>query len=283
VRIGQNPNKSAIAATSFAPVVLAVITHLPNRTTAYHSKRMEVVQTCLDTMRIHARADHTFLVWDNGSMPEFRNWLQYDFKPDMLMLSENIGKNAARTAIGRMIPPASILAYSDDDMLFFDNWLAPQIELLEHFPNVAAVSGYPVRTQFRWGNENTLKWAREHATLEQGIFIPRAWEDDFALSVGRDPKWHADYSRNDVDYRVLYQGRQAYCTAHHCQFIARGEQVARVLQYDNKAQGEEKSFDVAMDNLGLRLSTINRQCRHIGNVMDEEIKQDIMMIGANYA
>src|SRR5690349_3470625 len=114
MRVGNNPNKSA-RVDSFAPVMLAVVTHLPNLTTAYHSKRLEVIQTCLTTMREGAHVEHTFAVWDNGSIPELRRWLQYDFKPDMLMLSENVGKNNARTALFRMAPPDTVVAYSDDD------------------------------------------------------------------------------------------------------------------------------------------------------------------------
>lgn len=269
MRVGSNPNKGANT-DNFEKVILTVVTHLPNTTTAYHSKRLEVIQTCLTTMREGAHVEHSFVVWDNGSIPELRRWLQYDFKPDMLMLSENIGKTAARTSLFRMVPPDSIVAYSDDDIYFYDDWLTPQMELLQHFPNVAAVTGYPVRTAFRWGIENTLAWARrtKGAKLEEGKFIPREWEDDFAVSIGRDPKWHAEYSANDVDYRVTYKGVQAYCTAHHCQFIGMADKVGRVLGYDNKAMGDEKPFDIALDKIGLRLATTQRLTRHIGNVLD---------------
>lgn len=278
MRVGQNPNKPSYAPAEFSSVCLAVITHLPNLTTAYHWGRIEVVKTCLRSMRAGANHDHTFMVWDNGSIPELRNWLQDEFKPDVLILSVNVGKGAARTALGRMVPPRSILAYSDDDMLFYDNWLEPQIELLNHFPNVACVSGYPCRTAFRWGIENTIAWARENAKLETGIFLPQQWEDDFAFSVGRTPQWHREYTLDDMDYRVTYNGRQAYCTAHHCQFIARAETVGRILQYDHLAMGDEKPFDITMDKIGLRLSTTQRLARHIGNVLDDEIKKEIMQL-----
>lgn len=273
MRIGQNPNKSSASTMRFAPVVLAVVTHLPNTTTAYHSKRLEVVQACLRSMRDNAQMEHTFMVWDNGSIPALRDWLQFEFKPDVLILSENIGKNSARTALARMVRPDTIFAFSDDDILYSPNWLAPQIELLVNFPNVAAVSGYPVRTSFRWGNDNTLMWARGYK-LETGHFIPQEWEDDFAVSVGRTPAWHKDYTKDDIDYRVTYNGKQAYCTAHHCQFIARAETIGRLLQFDGLAMGDEKPFDIALDKLGLRLATTQRLCRHIGNVLDEALKHD---------
>lgn len=97
--------------------------------------------------------------------------------------------------IAQMLPPETILGYSDDDMLFSNNWLAPQIELLKGFPNVACVSGYPVRTSFRWGNDNTKAWARAEARLTAGRFIPNEWERDFCVSIGRDYAEHIKQAR----------------------------------------------------------------------------------------
>lgn len=279
MRVGQNPNKNLIV-DGYYPVVLAVVTHLPNSTTAYHSRRFEVIQNCLKTMRAGAGVDHTFIVWDNGSIPQLQNWIENEFKPDIFVKSANIGKINARTSMAGMVHPESIFCYSDDDMLFYDNWLKPQIDLLENFPNVSVVTGYPVRTAFRWGIENTKKWAMENARFELGRFIPQEWEDDFALSVGRTPEWHKNYTKDDVDYRITYNGKQAYATAHHCQFISRAGTIAKMKYYDNYAMGGEKPFDIAMDNIGLRLATTQRVARHIGNVIDEKIKMELETIGA---
>jgi hypothetical protein len=176
MRKGTNPNRSA-GANCYMPIVLTVVTHLPNLL-GYHAGRMEVVQTCLKTMRDNANMETTVIVWDNGSCADLRDWLQFEYKPDMLMLADNIGKTAARTSLIRMCPPDSVIGYCDDDMLFSQNWLAPQLDLLRHFPNVASVTGYPVRTAFRWGVEHTLAWARREGKLEEGEFIPREWEND---------------------------------------------------------------------------------------------------------
>ena len=276
MRVGQNPNKSAQIAL-YAPVALTVVTHLPNITTAYHSQRLEVIQACLNTMRAGVHREHTFMVWDNGSIPELRDWLQFVFKPDVLILSNNIGKNNARSSMAGMLPGKTIFCYADDDMLFDDNWFAPQNDLMVNFPNVASVTGYPVRTAFRWGIDNTVAWARTHGKLEVGTFIPQAYEDDFALSVGREPEWHKNYTDNDVDYRVTYNGIQAYCTSHHCQFITHAGTLASLQHFDHNAMTDEKPFDIAMDNLGLRLATIQRVARHIGNRLDENIRSQLCL------
>ena len=75
MRVGQNPNKPAPAATSFQDVALCTVTHIPNTTTAYHSKRLEVVQHSLRSMRAGAQMEATVIVWDNGSIPALRDSL----------------------------------------------------------------------------------------------------------------------------------------------------------------------------------------------------------------
>lgn len=271
-RVGENPNRSAETA-GYSPIVLTCVTHLPNLV-GYHAKRLEVVQACLTSMR-KGHEDCTMIVWDNGSENELRHWLQNVFKPDILILSENIGKNSARSSLAHMLPRDRVMAYADDDIFFYPDWLEAQMELLTHFPNVSCVSGYPIRTSFRWGCENTKKWAKENAKLEASIFLPREWEDDFAISIGRDPFDHKTRTEEDFDYRVTYNGKKAYCTAHHCQFISPVSVVGRISQYVNLALPDEKPFDIAMDSIGLRLSTIQRYTRHMGNVIDDKLRKDI--------
>lgn len=278
MRTEHNPLRFKPAPYRYKDIVCLVVTHLPcEDQPGYHKDRFEVVKTCLETMRGRAHRDHTFMVWDNDSNSTFRDWLQHIFEPDILVLSRNIGKNPARASAIQMLPLGSVVCYSDDDMYYDDNWLNPQMELLTIFPNVAAVSGNPVRTMFRWGVENTLAWAREHAKLEQGRYIPREWEDDFAISIGRDPQQHVEMSIKDVDYRITYEGKQAYATAHHAQFIGYAIKLLPALAYynDSNAMSDEKPFDIAVDQAGLRLCTTQRYTRHIGNVLDESFRAEM--------
>lgn len=275
MRIGQNPNKGRMA-TAMPDVVGFVITHLPN-TEGYHSERLEVVQTCLETMRANAGIDLPMCIWDNGSGEELRDWLQAEYRPEYLIFSPNIGKSSARTAAVRMFPAETVVCVSDDDILYLPDWYAPQKALLDGFPNVGVVSGYPVRTQFRWGIESTLKWAREHARCQIGRFIPDAWEIDFCRSIGRDPVWHLEeYTAKDRDLLIEYDGLEAYGTAHHCQFIAESGRIEFLVEWVAEAVPDEKLFDKAVDNQGyLRLTTTERLVRHMGNVIDAEMRAAI--------
>lgn len=275
MRVGNNPLKGGYA-EMLPKVVGIVITHLPNFT-GYHKDRFKVVQTCLNSMRDNAQMNISMCVYDNGSCPEFREWLQDEYRPDFLIFSENYGKSSARAAAVRMFQPGTILCVSDDDMYYYPGWLRPQLQLLKAFPHVGAVSGYPVRTQHRWGNENTLKWAAAdpECQIDYGRFIPDEWEYDFAISIGRSPADHVVMTAKDTDIRLSYRGKQAYATAHHCQFIAYAEKIADLVEWEWEAVPDEKIFDRAIDAAGLlRLTTTDRLVRHIGNILDQDLLRD---------
>ncbi len=274
MRVGHNP-LDGLSHGPMPPVVAAVITHLPNRT-GYHAQRFEVIRTCLESMREHAGRNLPFYVWDNGSDEAFRDWLQVELKPDWLTLSPNVGKSSARTAIIRTFPPETVVCMSDDDMYYYPNWLAPQIELLEGFPNVGAVSGYPVRTQHRWGNKTTIEWATANARVSYGRFIPDKWEQDFCDSVGRKWKDHQIMTAKDRDVLIEYKGLKAYGTAHHCQFIAYAGRIEFIVEWSDMYIPDEKMFDRAIDEQGLlRLTTTERLARHIGNVIHPALREEI--------
>ena len=271
MRTEMNPNRR-IYVDGYPPYIASSITHLPSLE-GYHENRFEVVKVSLTTMRENAGLNCKTLVWDNGSCQEFRDWLLNEYKPDYVMLSTNVGKSIARASILRMLPPKTIVGVADDDMYYYPDWFKAQVELMKYFPNVGQVSGYPVRTQMRWGNKRTLEWARKVAIVEEGSFIPAEWDKDFCTSIGRDYEWHKKYTENDMDYRITYRGVQAYAFAHHCQFICEAGKIAPLARFDTEAMADEKPFDWAVDNTGmLRLTTINRYTRHIGNVLDDDLK-----------
>lgn len=273
MRTAHNPNRTGRVA-GYGPVVVGAITHLPDMDSVYHHDRFEVVQASLNSMRRNAGMDCEIMVWDNGSCREFTAWLLEVYEPDYVMLSANIGKASARAGMVRMLPPTTIVGVADDDMYYYPDWLLEQVRLLQHFPNVGQVSGYPVRTQFRWGNRRTLEWAQKHATLEEGKFIPEEYDRDFCTSIGRDYAFQVDYTKGDMDKRITYRGKQAYGVAHHCQWIGYAGKIAPFCKHDLDAMGDEKPFDNGIDAAGLlRLTTVQRYTRHIGNKLDADLVQ----------
>lgn len=271
MRIGENPNRHA-QAQGYKPFVASAVTHLPNFE-GYHEHRFEVVKTSLTTMRENAGLDCDILIWDNGSCPEFRDWLLDEYKPTGVVLSPNVGLTSARAGLLRIVPPTTIIGLADDDMYYYPNWFKASVDLMKQFPNVGQVSGWPVRTQMRWGNRTTLEWARRYAVLELGKFIPEQWDRDFCTSIGREWDFHVHYTKKDMDKRITYQGHQAYAVAHHCQFVCKAENLVEILRQNKEAMSDDKVLDNAVDGAGyLRLTTVDRYVRHIGNVLDDELK-----------
>lgn len=272
MRTTNNPLRHATT-PGHAKVIVSAIVHLPDLSQTYHHKRMEVIQTSLRTMRENAGAACSIMVWDNGSCDEVKQWLQSNYKPDYLILSHNVGKATARASMFRMFPDDTILGIADDDMYYHSGWLKAHLEILNTYPNVTQVSGYPARTSMRWGNASTIAWAKKNADLQIGHFIKPEWDKDFCTSIGRDYEWHKGYTREDKDYLITYNGVQAYALAQHCQFVSIVGRVKQYCIFDEYAMGDEKPFDMAVDaGGGLRLCTAERYVRHIGNVLDEDMK-----------
>lgn len=271
MRVGNNPNTNA-KVDGYAPIIVSAITHLPNAG-GYHKNRLNVVKCCLETMKRNAGVDCEILVWDNGSCPSFTQWLKFEYQPDYLILSPNMGKSIARASIVRMLPSETIVGVSDDDMFFYPNWLKAQIELLEHFPYVGQVSGYPVRTQFRFHNLSTLLWGSKIKCLQSGRWISEQEDKDFCISIGRDYDWHVDYTKDDKEARLIWRGKVAYATSHHCQWIGYAGKLAPLVDFTKEAMADERPFEQAIDRAGLlRLTTFQRYTRHIGNVLDKELE-----------
>jgi hypothetical protein len=263
-RVGLNPLKNVNAPAHFPPVLVTVITHLPNEE-GYHAERFEIIKRCLETMRGGAPGTPV-LVWDNGSNARLKEYLTNEYKPDYLTLSPNIGKQSALAAIAHLVPPDTLITFSDDDMEFKTGWLDASLELFNGFPNVGAVSTWAVRPSFGWGNTSTLAWARKHAVLEEGYFIPLDEVRDYCVSIGEEgdlPEYRY-MARKDI--RITYKGLRAYAAAQHCQFLTRAGTFAPFTKYSETAVGNERPLDIDVDEAGLlRLTTTKQYARHLGN------------------
>ncbi len=273
MREGTNPNRK-VKVKGYAPVVISAITHLPNYD-GYHSERLEVVKCSLETMRDNAGADCEIMIWDNGSAPGLTHWLKRSYKPDYLILSPNVGKSIARASMVRMLPPDTIVGVADDDMFYYPDWLAKQLNVYHTYPNVGTVSGWPVRTQFRFCNSATVRWGRRYASrFERGRFISAQEDKDFCTSIGRDYKYQLTYTRNDIETKLTFRGVEAYATGHHAQWIGRAGTMAAFVEYSDDAMADERPFEQAINHAGLlRLTTVDRTTQHIGNILDKKLEE----------
>lgn len=275
MRLGRNPNADA-KVKPFAPVVVLVVTHLPDTQSDYHKGRAAVIYKSIASLKENiGDVDYDLIVWDNGSSDTLFDVIGLD-KRVTTILSRNVGKINALKYVMRMLPPGTILAYGDDDIEYFPNWLAPQIEILKTYPNVGTVTGWPVRIAGTWGVRNTVGWAGAFAnlgysepTLQEGRFIPDEWERDYAKSIGLEWKFHLERTKHIQDYRITYRGVSAYAMSQHCQFVCYPERIEPLIKWTDKAMPPEQPIDEAIDAAGmLRLATVDRLTRHMGNVLE---------------
>src|SRR3990172_1485112 len=170
MRVGMNPLRHSKIKPP-ARVVVLVITHLPDLEDGYHKTRFGVLKRSLASLINNIKLspnEYDIMIWDNASCDEVREWLQRWVCNRFL--SRNIGKINALKSVMRMLLPDTILAYGDDDIEYFPNWLQPQLDILTTYPNVGMVTGWPVRITSKWGEGSTLAWGREHAQSETGRF-----------------------------------------------------------------------------------------------------------------
>jgi hypothetical protein len=168
-----------------------------------------------------------------------------------------------------------VVNISDDDMFYYPGWLAAHLQVLRTYPNVGTVSGWPVRTQFRFHNRSTLAWAARTSQVERGRFISEQEDRDFCTSIGRDYVHQVETTVGEMETKITYRGVETYAVGHHCQWMSVAGIVSPYLLYTPEAMANERPFEKAIDDVGmLRLTTFKRYVRHIGNVLDKELEDE---------
>jgi hypothetical protein len=276
----MNPLRAA-KASPLPSHVAATIVHLPDEKIPYHANRREVVRVCLDSqMKHHGMPDVHQVIWSNGSSKAVNKWLVDRYPEATIILSPNIGKSNARYSIFSMLPDEIMISLSDDDMFFYPGWMKAMDDIYQVFPKVGQVTGYPVRTAFRWACTGTIQWAMKFGRATSGRFVKDEYDKDFCTSIGRDYEWHKNYTKDDIDWMVEYRGMKVLAHGHHCQFYGNVGRIRPCLQRSPDAMVDEKPFDWAVNNANLlRLATIERYARHIGNVMDDGITAEVIRYG----
>jgi glycosyltransferase involved in cell wall biosynthesis len=218
-------------------------------------------------------------VFDNGSCKEVKDYLAALLEDGSIRYlhtaSENIGKIGAFKMIFQAAP-GEVVAYSDDDIFFYPGWLGRHLEVLDGFPGVGMVSGCAVRTLFDHGFAANQAFAHKNADarLIHGQNIPVKWEEDWAESYGRDVADHLEAIRGMQDVQMEYRGLRAYAIANHNQFVTPKAVINSFLpdEWSGRLMGQMKELDDAVAEGGyLRLSTLERTTRHIGNMVSPDM------------
>ena len=280
-RVGINPARNRVSSYHPARVTVAVLAYVPYLQ-GYWQNRLDVLRLCLASLVRHTTAPYDLLIFDNGSCAEAKEFLRELQEQGairyLITAHENIGKSGA-LKIMFAAAPGQVIAYSDDDIFFYPGWLEAHLRLLDGYPSVGMVSGCAVRTLFDHGTKSNLHLAETdpEAHLTHGKRIPLEWEIEWAESYGRDVAEHRQALEKMEDLSLEYRGLEAFAIANHNQFVTPRSVVLRALPeaWSGRLMGEMNELDSAIDNLGfLRLSTIERTTKHIGNVVSPAMAEE---------
>lgn len=253
MRQGQNPAKFVNAISPPERVTAAVLSYIPFLS-GFYAESLEVLKVCLESIRRDAGLPFDLLVFDNGSCVQVRDLLineKESGRIQYLMLSDrNVGKGGAWNMILGGAP-GEIIAYADSDVLFSPGWLKRSVEILQNYPDVGMVTARPFRTPPDL-YDRTLLWARNHAKLEAGDFIP--WETflEFNLSLGQTEEENRRVYAETKDWRIDYHGVVAMVGASHWQFTGYRSTLQKFLPFEmNKPMGQVRQLDRRVNDAGL--------------------------------
>lgn len=286
-RFGVSPTRGKQSDYRPARVTVAVLTFIPELE-GYYRHRLDVLRACLESILRNTGSEYDLMVFDNGSCDEVVSYLseqQQSGKIDILMLSSrNLGKIGALQVMFNAAP-GELIAYCDDDILFYPGWLAAHLEVIDTYPNVGMVSGLPVRNAAKRSVESNQAYIEQEPpglTMETQRWIPDDWEQDWARSTGRDVEAHLESQRDQKDQRLSLNGIEAYPAANHFQYLAPRQMLLQAIpqEWSGRLMGKMVELDQAIDRQGgLRLSTTQRYVRHIGNVVSPELAGELESMG----
>jgi len=282
MRIGKNPNKFKQKEKN-KQIILFVLTHIPH-TSGYHKDRITICSLCINSMIKNAKTsemDYEVLVWDNGSCIEWRNCLIARLNKNeinQIVFSPNIGKCEAIKKAFTIIDSPYIM-YTDDDVLFYPDYLNREFELLINVPGVALVGGCPIKSMFNHAFANQIEWLQTQSNFQYSVSsnFPHNWQLDHLIGTEKNIDQYILLEKNIKTYKVQYKDYEFWMHGHHMQFFAKKDFILKHFpDCDNQFMRTGASrLNKAVDKAGLlQITTLARVCRHIGNVLDDSILND---------
>ena len=280
MRVGQNPAKYVKNVDTPKQITIAILNYIPFLS-GFYAEMLDVLQACLGSLWENTPAPYDLLIFDNGSCPEVVQYLVEEKKNgriQYLLLSEkNLGKGGAwNIMLGGA--PGEIIAYADNDCLFYEGWLPRSLEILENYPNVGMVTSRPFRTPPEFYT-STVEWAKSHTGVEinEGNIIPFDVFREFDLSLAQSEEEIRSHYDRTRDIQLTYNGVSAFVGASHWQFLARKDILSRFLPFSmTRPMGQVRQLDQRINEAGyLRLMPVDPLVMNMSNTLRNIPSQSI--------
>lgn len=272
MRVGQNPAKFVKSVAQPERITVAVLNYIPFLS-GFYAEMLDVLDTSLRSLRDTADLPCDLLVFDNGSCAEAHQYLLTEQEAGriqyLLLADKNLGKGGAWNMI-LSGAPGEIIAYADNDVLYYPGWLSQSLQLLETFPNVGMVTARPFRTRPEVYSQ-TVAWGEAQADVDvaRGAFIPYDVFQEFDLSLGQSEEEIRQHYETSEDVRLSYEGVTALAGASHWQFMAYKNVLQDFLPFSmDRPMGQVKQLDERMNQAGyLRLMPPQPYVMNISNTL----------------
>lgn len=294
-RLGKSPQRELTNHRAPRKITLCMITHIPH-IAGYYKDRMNITELSLQSMIENAGENRVFdvVILDQNSCLEWKtklgSWQLSGWIDNVILLGNNIGKLEGLRFLFNSVQ-SDIICYTDDDVLFYPDWLEEQEQLLR-IPGCELVTGSPVLTKFKFYKtalgvmKDSPSFKVEEAKV--GEEYPMRWMEDDGICRGITPEQYLkivkkeEVAPNIVTYEPTIfiphvpNGIKAWAVGHHMQLTGNRKEIMKYLpKPTNKLMGMMREWDNAMSDAGiLQLCTFERTCRHMGNVMDQQIVND---------
>jgi hypothetical protein len=244
-------------------VSICTHTYLPNQE-GYFKDRWAIIHKSLDSLvKSLEGIDHELIIWDNNSIPEFRDSLRW-YNAKIIFCPYNAGGYRPRTGMYKLAR-GKYITFGEDDLLFEPDWYQKEKEVLEACDwRPCVVGGVPgTRREFPLGAV-ALRYVEEGKlkVKDRGKLISLERNKELSYEVG-----HEQYRTGEDILLELHGGVEAYLGGSHMQFLTERETFPIYPEPQTlKSWHWAKTFDrYLMERSVVGLTTVDAVIHHMGN------------------
>jgi hypothetical protein len=282
MRIGYNPHKDKQTSKSDYLHQIVIPVYIPNHK-GYFKDSLTILKICLESLFVTSHNKTYITIVNNGSCKEVTNYLNELFLNEQIheiVTTTNIGKLNAilKGIIGHNF---SLITIADSDVMFLNDWQKATYSVFESFPKTGAVCPTPSSRSLRTHTAN-IYW---DMFFSKHLLFSKI-ENHKALKMFGESVGNPDFY-NKVQLQkyltVTNKNQKAVIGAGHFAATYRGDIFENInIKYSNYKLGgdsENKILDIPVVKKGFwRLSTVNNYAYHMGNTLEDWMKDEVRKI-----